>query len=1168
MKTKLTNKILVLLFVLASFLDAKAATYYVSSSGNDSYSSAEAQNQSTPWKSISKVNSAALAAGDSVLFKRGETFPGCLSPAASGTAVAPIYFGAYGSGSKPVISGLKPVTSWNNLGGNIWESVGSVSTNSSLNMVVVAGVDVPMGRYPNTGKLKVTSYSGSTSITCTNLSSSSVNWTGAELVLFDQAYSLIRRPILSHSGSTLTYDGNLTPKSNKGFFIQNHPKTLDLQNEWYFNPSTQKLRIYSANTPANVFVEAENCVLLLKKRNYLTFDDLEFRGCRQYLVNLDGGTDITIQNCNLLFAGVTAVRTQFNPLIGLIIENCLIKDCHTGGINIVNATNGAQGSIIRGNTIKNIGMLPGMTRTSGSENIIGIRVYNAGHRVEYNNIDYTGACGINFFGDNILIKNNVVNHFDQIVQDLGGIYTWNTTSTGTMVPTTGMKLLGNIVMNGGYENDRAQRDGIYLDCFSNGIEVGSNAVFNVSAGIVVNFGDTKIKVHHNTTFNCENGLRIEAVRNTAILHDVDVHSNYFVGYLGLTNQSAFVHFQGYTYPPATIGSTTIDLKMDYNCYARPLDDTKVIQTTYSGSSRMLLETWQAGSGKDLHSKKSPKTVTNPSDVVFKYNDSKSPLTVSFLGLTYVDIKGVTHVDSLVLPPYSSTVLIRTAGSPTTIIAPSITQQPVSKTVTAGQTATFSVAATGTPAPTYQWKKNGTTISGATSSSYTTPATTTADSGSSFTVVVSNAGGSKISTAATLTVNPASVAPMISTQPVSKTVTVGQTATFSIAATGTPAPTYQWMKNGVVISGATSASYTTPVTVISDSGAQFKVVVSNSAGSVTSSVASLTVKEATVAPVISTQPTSVSVTAGQTATFSVVATGTPTPSYQWMKNGAAISGATSSTYTTPATTTSDNGEVFSVKVSNSAGSVTSTSANLSVTQPPYTVTITSLTLVNADNGSDIQTLNSGAVLNLATLPTKNLAIRANPSSSVGSIIFNLTGTETHTQIESIAPYALYGGTTAYTSWTPSLGSYSLSVTPYSAAKGGGTAGKSMSVNFSVINQPPLAVTSFTLINADTDQPIQTIANGSTITLSGLPTKNLNIRANATGTVGSVVINLSGSASVTTTQNVAPYSVFGDKVGDYTAWNPIAGAYTLKATPWSQTSGSGTVGASLTISFTLK
>jgi hypothetical protein len=105
------------------------------------------------------------------------------------------------------------------------------------------------------------------------------------------------------------------------------------------------------------------------------------------------------------------------------------------------------------------------------------------------------------------------------------------------------------------------------------------------------------------------------------------------------------------------------------------------------------------------------------------------------------------------------------------------------------------------------------------------------------------------------------------------------------------------------------------------------VVSNSAGSVISRAARLTVTA--VAPTITTQPADQSIRAGQTATFSVVASGTAPLSYQWRRNGAAIAGATSASYTTPAETTADNGATFAVAVTNSAGSVTSRSARLTV-----------------------------------------------------------------------------------------------------------------------------------------------------------------------------------------------------------------------------------------------
>src|SRR5207244_332995 len=143
-------------------------------------------------------------------------------------------------------------------------------------------------------------------------------------------------------------------------------------------------------------------------------------------------------------------------------------------------------------------------------------------------------------------------------------------------------------------------------------------------------------------------------------------------------------------------------------------------------------------------------------------------------------------------------------------------------------------------------------------------------------------------------NPAPVPPAITTQPNNQTVVAGQAATFMVVASGTAPMSYQWQKNGANIVGATassyttqanatSASYTTTAAAAGDNGSTFDVVVSNSAGSVTSNTATLTVNASTVMPTITTGPASQTVTPGQSATFSVVAAGTAPLNYQWAKN---------------------------------------------------------------------------------------------------------------------------------------------------------------------------------------------------------------------------------------------------------------------------------------------
>jgi hypothetical protein len=190
-------------------------------------------------------------------------------------------------------------------------------------------------------------------------------------------------------------------------------------------------------------------------------------------------------------------------------------------------------------------------------------------------------------------------------------------------------------------------------------------------------------------------------------------------------------------------------------------------------------------------------------------------------------------------------------------------------------------------------------------------------------------------------------PVITTQPSNQTVNSGQTATFSVVATGT-ALTYQWKQETTSIPGATAASYTTPATSATDNGSQFQVTVGNPGGSITSNAATLSV---TASPLITVEPANQSVTVGATATFTVTAAGTAPLSYQWQKASTSISGATSSTYTTPATALTDNGSQYDVVVSNSLGNATSTLATLTVTTTPAPVDVVTYQYDNGREGAN-------------------------------------------------------------------------------------------------------------------------------------------------------------------------------------------------------------------------
>jgi hypothetical protein len=280
------------------------------------------------------------------------------------------------------------------------------------------------------------------------------------------------------------------------------------------------------------------------------------------------------------------------------------------------------------------------------------------------------------------------------------------------------------------------------------------------------------------------------------------------------------------------------------------------------------------------------------------------------------------------------------SNPEIFAAPTITTQPVSQTATLDGTATFTAAANGSPAPLYQWFKDGQPISGATASVLNLSGVTVADVGK-YSLMAKNIAGVVTTNPADLILN---AAPVFIVQPVDSVADAFTSVIFKAAASGTPDPTYQWLKNGSAIAGATAMTLILDNVTTNDAGT-YTLIAKNSAGTVSSTAARLTITATSttptvpapmptptsVAPVITQQPLAQSVTTFGTATFIVAATGTPTPTFQWLKNGVALAGATDASLSLQSVTANDAAR-YSVIATNSAGTVISSEALLSVTDP--------------------------------------------------------------------------------------------------------------------------------------------------------------------------------------------------------------------------------------------
>lgn len=640
---KIARKLLLPLLMGCLSFPGKAATYYVSATGNDSSSGLTT---ALAWKTIDKVNAATFTAGDQILFQKDDAFYGSLTINYPGLPGNPITFGAYGTGANPVITGFTPVTTWTNLGGNFWESTNAVSTLSTCNMVTINGVNTPMGRLPQTGYYSFQSHSGSTSITSSSLTGTP-DWSGAGVVFRTNQWIINRSVISSQSSGTIVFSPATTyePINGYGFFIQNDIRTLTYQNAWYYNPITKKIRIYSANQPSNVNVASVD-VLVTVHGSYNTIENISFTGANTNAIyNLTGDTyrNLVVKNCSISYSGADGMKLK---MLYLTADNNTISDSNNNGIEITQQVN-TDSIYIRNNNISNSGLLTGMSINNSGAGCTGIAIANKNNIVvQYNTILNSGYCGISIGGVHGLIKNNFVNNSCSILDDGGGIYTFSSSYH---------TITGNIVLNAigapsGTNSSQGSAHGIYLDYGTNHAEVSYNTIANnVAIGLFIHASD--INVHHNTCYNNTSTQMVEidfigGIDNVNNL----INNNLFIAKVA-TQLTAEFDFP--TAHPQSIGT------LNNNYYARPIDDSNTIRVwpEEGAATNYTLAGWQANLSQDANSHKSSHAITTVNDFQFEYNNTKLPVTVT-LSQPMIDIPGTKYLGTITLQPFTSMVLMK------------------------------------------------------------------------------------------------------------------------------------------------------------------------------------------------------------------------------------------------------------------------------------------------------------------------------------------------------------------------------------------------------------------------------------------------------------------------------------------------------------------------------
>ncbi|HEX8378661.1 MAG TPA: PA14 domain-containing protein [Pedobacter sp.] len=603
-----------------------AANYYFSSSdGNDARSAAEAQNLATPWKTLNKLNqiSNILQPGDVVLFKRGDVFEGSLIITKSGSSGSPVTYSAYGAGSKPEISGLNRLSNWTSVGNGIWET-SITSSSSNINMVLVNGAAKVIGRYPNStaqnkGYLNFESYNGKSSITDSRLSSGP-NWTGGEVVIRKNRWVLDRNVILQHSGNTISYasQSGYEAATGYGYFIQNHPATLDVYGEWYYRAADKKMGIYTGNTnPSTLDVRAGIVTTLVQvaNQNNIVFDNLSFKGATVTAFDIRNSQNVKLSNCDVLYQGKNAVEAAGTT--NLVIENSNIWYVNNIAFKADNCTN----TILRNNSIKGTGILAGMgDGDSGSYNAVMIGGDN--NLVENNKIDSTGYVPLSFGGNNVIIKNNFISNYALVKDDGGGVYTWN---NGANAPgNTGRVVSGNTIINGlgagegTAEPGKLFAHGIYIDDNASHVEIANNTVADCATYGLYIHNAHDIAIKQNTIYN--NGVQM-VLEHDNIAADKPVYNIAATENILFSKKASqlVVEFKTKNDDIRNFGT------FNNNYYCRPIDDNLVIKVlqqvngVYSYTA-MSLDTWKSLYGKDLQSQKSPQEI--PAFTITKSGSNK------------------------------------------------------------------------------------------------------------------------------------------------------------------------------------------------------------------------------------------------------------------------------------------------------------------------------------------------------------------------------------------------------------------------------------------------------------------------------------------------------------------------------------------------------------------
>lgn len=688
-------------------------TYYVSLSEGDDNN----DGRNAPFRTIAKVNSLSLQPGDKVLFKCGDIWQGeQLIISQSGSENSPITFGSYPATctDKPVLSGSLPITGWSVYSGSIYVAdLGSGANNgrfpNGINQLFRNNERLTMGRWPNLdtangGYTIVDGQPGNNQISDAQLPGG--NWTGGVIHIKTMRWLLVNRIITATSGSTLTLNDTLSCWGGTcqgwGFFINNHLNTLDQDGEWYYDAASNLVYLYATGgSPTNI----EGAAILDTAENSAHGGIMLSSTPASAYVIVD---NLAVQNW--FNRGISALGSMSSDVYHHItVQNTLVRNVDTAGVQlstwIWNANNGRDGlrgghhmiftnntidganhfgitgyyaqSTFTGNTIKNIGLISnlnasgmgcGTTGQSCTENGDGIRIrtYDAadsGHNniIRHNRIEKTGYVGIDVFGSYTTIDQNFITQTCYTKGDCGGVRTFGRDS---LAATTvhDLTITDNVIVDIPGNTDGCNETyqppfgmGLYIDHYSRDVQLSGNSVISTTfTGLL--YQNSTGTATDNTIYNAATGSMYTG--HISLGGDVTRAT--------LNNNIMY----GLTANAWTLYASSLNniVSSDNNYFFHPYEDDQI--AFGSSWTRYTFPEWQAFSGQDAHSQMNWFTLNIgdlPRSRIF-YNETNANKTFDLGDRLYLDLQQNQVVGSLMLPPYTSKILVDNGAVSITLLS--------------------------------------------------------------------------------------------------------------------------------------------------------------------------------------------------------------------------------------------------------------------------------------------------------------------------------------------------------------------------------------------------------------------------------------------------------------------------------------------------------------------